>query len=172
MSDGERQLSPEELERFRQLGLRLDREGRWWHEGQIVEHRGLARALTRWIDRLPDGRFIVRLDAERFAYVDVEDAPFIVATVLLDREADGVHVSLQLSDGSSEELAYETLSVGPDNALYCEVKAGRFSARFSRAAYYLLGELIEEAEGGGFGLHAAGGVWPLGTASRTTPPAE
>ena len=160
MTDGERQLSPEEIERFRQLGLRLDREGRWWHEGQLVEHRGLARALTRWIDKLPDGRFVVRLDAERFAYVEVEDAPFIVTTVLLDREADEVHVGLQLSDGSSEELPYDTLRVGPDNALYCEVKGGRFSARFSRAAYYLLGELIEEADGD-FGLRAAGGLWPL-----------
>ena len=156
----ERQLRPEELERFRQLGLRLDREGRWWHEGQIVAHRGLALALSRWIDRLPDGRFIVRLDAERFAYVDVEDAPFIVTTVLLDREADGVRAGLQLNDGSSEELAYDTLSVGADNALYCMVKEGRFSARFSRAAYYLLGELIEEAEQG-FALRAGGGLWPL-----------
>ena len=162
MSDDERQPTAEELERFRQLGLRLDRDARWWHEGQLVEHRGLALALSRWIDRLEDGRFIVRLDAERFAYVEVEDAPFVVTTVLLEHEADGVHVSLQLSDGSLEELAYDTLGVGADNALYCEVKAGRFSARFSRSAYYLLGELIEEAEGG-FALRAGGGLWPLRT---------
>jgi uncharacterized protein len=160
MSEQERQLSPEEIDRFRQLGLRLDREGRWWHEGQPVQHRGLALALSRWLDRLPDGRFIVRLDAERFAYVEVEDAPFVVTTVLLDRGADGVHVTAQLNDDSAEELDYDTLRVGADNALYCEVKQRRFSARFSRAAYYLLGELIEEADGS-FSLRAAGGLWPL-----------
>ena len=30
------------IERLRQSGLRLDRQGRWWHEGQPVAHQGLS----------------------------------------------------------------------------------------------------------------------------------
>jgi uncharacterized protein len=158
------------IERLRQSGLRLDREGRWWHEDEQVIHAGLAAALNRWLDRIEDGRYVVRLDAERYAYVEVEDAPYQVLTVELERTASGegsrgaamagVSVHLQLSDGEEEELDYGSLRVGEAHALYCRVKEGRFAARFSRQAYYLIGELLEEGPDG-FALRAAGQLWPI-----------
>lgn len=144
------------IESLREIGLRLDREGRFWHEGELVRHPGLARALHRWLDRLDDGRFIVRLDAQRFAYVEVEDAPYIVRTIVF---GDADQVLLELSDETSEELAYDTLRVGDDHALYCEVH-GRFEARFSRQAYYLLSERIVEHEHG-YALRAARQEWAI-----------
>ncbi len=161
MTEGsrERGLDPALLEHWRRTGLRLDREGRWWHEGDPVEHDGLRRALFRWLDRLEDGRFVLRLDEERFAFVEVEDTPFIVRTLDLETTSKEVRITLHLNDGREEELAYGSLSVAPDNALTCEVY-GRFRARFSRGAYYLLGELIEETDAG-FSLRAAGQLWPV-----------
>ena len=51
----------------RESGLRLDREVRWWHEGHVVEHEGVARAFHRWLDRLDDeGRYVLRLDDDRY----------------------------------------------------------------------------------------------------------
>jgi hypothetical protein len=156
------------LEQYRRIGLRLDRQGRFWHQGELVAHHGLAAALHRWLDRLDDGRYVVRLDAERYAYVEVEDAPYQVRSIAIERGAEGepgLRVFLALSDGSEEELAYGTLGVGADDALYCRVKGGRFEARFGRPAYYLLGELIEgeEDERGAprFVLRAAGERWPI-----------
>ena len=55
---------------------------------------------------------------------------------------------LSLSDDSTETLEPAGLRVGKDNVLYCTVKAGRFPARFNRAAYYQLSEYIEEGEDG------------------------
>jgi len=164
-SDDEEEARRLLLEQVRQSGLRLDREGRWWHQGELVEHAGLKGALNRWLDQLEDGRFVVRLDAERYAFVEVEDAPFQVLTVELWRgpAEPAAHVELHLSDGSEEELAYDSLRVGAGHALYCRVK-GRFTARFSRQAYYLLGELLEEAPTG-IALRAAGQLWPIGLAS-------
>lgn len=159
---GDQELSVGLIEQWRQTGLRLDRQGRWWHEGDLVEHEGLRRALFSWLDRLEDGRFILRLDGDRFAYVEVEDTPFIVRAIELSTSTQGVRVVLHLNDGGEEELAYGTLKVEPDNALTCEVR-GRFRARYSRGAYYQLGELIEESEGG-FSLRAAGQLWPLDAA--------
>ncbi len=148
------------IERLRETGLRLDREGRWWHEGRPVEHAGLSRALHRWLGRLEDGRYVLRLDADRYAYVEVEDAPYLVRTLELERTPVGVRVHVLLSDESEEELDYPSLTVGEGHALYCRVKGG-LPARFSRAAYQLLGELVEEVPGG-FALRAAGALWPIG----------
>jgi len=144
------------IERLRRTGLRLDREGRWWHEGEQVTHRRLAMVLNRWLDRLGDGRYILRLDAERYAYVEVEDAPFQVLTL----EQRGEALWLTLSDGSEEELAYGSLTEGEGGALYCQVR-GRFTARFSRQAQQLIAPMVEQGEPG-FALRAAGKSWPIG----------
>jgi hypothetical protein len=157
--EDEAALRRELEERVRRSGLRLDREGRWWHEGELVAHAGLAAALNRWLDRLEDGRYVVRLDAERYAYVEVEDAPYQVLTVEIERGPEGPRVYLKLSDGGQEELDYGSLRVGAAHALYCHVK-GRMAARFSRQAYYLLGELLEESPEG-FALRAAGQLFPI-----------
>ena len=98
------------LERVRQSGIRVDREGRFVHEGSEVTHEGLRRALFRWLDRLPppDGRYVLRLDAERFAYLDVDDTPLVARAARID--PDG-RVLLALSDGTEEPLDPETLTV-------------------------------------------------------------
>ena len=55
------------LERIRRSGIRVDREGRFVHDGAEVTHEGLKRALFRWFDRLPppDARYVLRLDEQR-----------------------------------------------------------------------------------------------------------
>lgn len=147
------------LELARESRLRLDRDGRWWHEGTLVQHQRLAAALHRWLDRLDDGRYVVRLDEARYAYVEVEDAPYLVRTLDLSGEEQ---VRLTLSDGSEETLAPATLAVGGDDALYCRVKGGRFEARFSRAAHNTLAQQVEEDGESGFALRLGSRLWPVG----------
>ena len=67
------------IERLRRSGIRVDREGRFIHEGAEVTHVGLRQALFRWLDRLPppDARYVLRLDERRFAYLDVDDTPLV-----------------------------------------------------------------------------------------------
>lgn len=150
------QLTPEMIERLRQTGIRLDREGRFWHEGAVVTHRGFQLALLRWLDRLDDGRSILRLDEKRYAYIDVEDAELLA----LSARWDGDRVLLTLNDESEEELAYDSLSVGAGDALYCRVRGGRLTARITTPAYYVLAERIEDGPTG-FSLRAAGGTHPI-----------
>ena len=92
------------LDKIRRSGIRVDREGRFIHEGAEVTHEGLKRALFRWLDRLPppDGRYVLRLDERRFAYLeDVADTPLVARAARID--AAGA-VQLALSDGSEEAL--------------------------------------------------------------------
>lgn len=130
------------IERFRQTGIRLDREGRLWHQGAEITHPGLRLAILRWLDLRDDGRPILRLDERRYAYIDIEDAALLVLSARWDRD----RVWLTLNDGSEEELDYASLTIGAGHALYCTVRGGRLRARLTTAAYYRLATGIQPAD--------------------------
>jgi hypothetical protein len=135
------------LETIRRSGIRLDREGRFIHEGAEVTHEGLKRALFRWLDRLPapDGRYVLRLDERRFAYLeDVADTPLVARAARID-PAGAVH--LALSDGSEEPLDPETLTVDDAGVLRAWVRGGRLEARLASSAAAVVADLVSEADG-------------------------
>jgi len=144
------------IEKFRSIGLSIDRAGRIWHQGQEVTHPRLRRALLKWLDVGDDGRDIVRLDDTRYAYVTIEDAHLRVVSA----RWDGDRVHLVLDDGSDEELDYRSLTLNGGDALYCRVRGGKLRARLSTAAQAVVGERIVE-EGGEFALEADGRRWPI-----------
>ena len=133
--------------RSRESTIRLDAEGRFHHEGLVVEHPGLAAAMHTWIARHPDdGRYILT-NGYDWTYFTVEDAPYVVRSV---RRHEG-NLVLALSDGTEEALRGGPLRLGPDGALYVLVKAGApggpFEAKFSRHAQTLLEPWLEDAGG-------------------------
>src|SRR4051812_19367738 len=132
-------IDPEVIERLRRSGIRIDRDGEFQHEGEPVRHQGLRQALFRWLDRLPDGRHVLRLDAQRFAYVDVDDTPLVARSARLD----GERVRLGLSDASEETLDPSTLDLDPAGVMRCRVRGGRLEARLSSSAAVVVTELIE-----------------------------
>jgi hypothetical protein len=147
-------LSDAQIERLRKSGIRLDAEGRFWHEGQEVTHEGMRHAFFRWLDRNPDGRYVLRLDERRFVYLDVDDSPFVVGSL----RWTGDRAFVRLSDKSEEELDYRSLRLRGGTA-YSTVK-GRFEARFATSAWNALAERLVERDGRVF-FHAAGGPYPL-----------
>lgn len=152
------QLSDEQLERLRRSGIRLDGEGRFWHEGEVVRHAGLRAALWRWLDRNPDGRWVLRLDERRFVYLDVDDAPHAVRSLRWEGDA----AMLRLADDSEEALDPVTLWLAPTGVAYCRVKGGRFAARLLAAAWAALGERIAgDGEGDTLWLDIDGRRVPL-----------
>jgi uncharacterized protein len=133
-------LTDAEIEKLRQSGIRLDAEGRFWHEGAEVQHHGLRAAFWRWLDRNPDGRWVLRLDDKRFVYLYVDDVPYVVRSARWQDD----RAIVRLSDDSEEELAYDTLQLRGGTQPYCRVKSGRFEARVSTLAWNTLAERIED----------------------------
>ena len=149
------------LARLRESHLVLDREGNWFHEGAPVTHPKLAAALHGWIDRDEEtGRYVLRA-GPHWCYIDVEDAPYVVRGLRLEGKPPDMRVHLRLSDGTDEELAYDSLLQKTNNVMYCTVKAGRFRARFSRGAYYSLAQRMELRDDDRALLPAAGAHWPV-----------
>src|SRR5271166_1261909 len=131
--------------RSRESTLRLDGEGRFWHEGQRVEHAGLAAALHRWIARHPDdGRYILT-NGYDWTYFTVADAPYFVRALRLEGP-EPERVVLLLSDESEEEWDPAASRIGADGAVYAPVKAGApggpFEAKFTRHAQASLAPLL------------------------------
>ena len=132
------------IEKLRQSGIRVDREGRFVHEGAEVTHEGLRRALFRWLDRQEDGRYVLRLDERRFAYLDVEDTPLVARAARVDPTGT---VQLALSDGAEEALDPETLTVDAAGVLRAWVRGGRLEARLASSAAAALADLLTELDG-------------------------
>ncbi len=127
----------------RETAIRRDALGRWFHDGQPLEHPNLERAFDRWVERAEDGRYCLKNDIN-WAYIALEGAPFFVRTVQL--LPDGV--DLCLSDDRTERLDPSSLREGPDGALYCEVRGGTLPARFDRHAMQQLEALLREDDRG------------------------
>jgi len=126
--------------RSRESTIRLDADGRFWHEGALVTHRGMQHAFASWIGRHPnDGRYILN-NGYDWTYFTVDDVPYFVRTIHIDPGA----VRLSLSDGTEELLDPTTVCVGERGAVYVRVKGGRFEARFSPEAQTKLEPLIVE----------------------------
>ncbi|HUJ59580.1 MAG TPA: hypothetical protein VLX92_13835 [Kofleriaceae bacterium] len=151
------ELTPELVEKMRAIGLRLDRSGTFWHQGSPVTHARLRQALLRWLDVLPDGRDIVRLDDRRYAYVEIDDAHLRARSAVWR----GDRCFVLWDDDREDELDYASLRQAPDHALYATVR-GRLRGRIAGPAYHAITERVVERDG--FALDAAGRRWPIAEA--------
>jgi hypothetical protein len=124
----------------RETQISIDREGRFFHEGDPITHPALAQMLARWLAVDPEsGRFIVS-NQVNWAFIQVTDTPLVVRA-LTD---DIVH----LSDGTSEPLALATLRLADDGAPYVDVRGGSLPARFGHSAAHEFLSRLEEDAGG------------------------
>jgi len=133
-----------------QSGLRLDREGDFWHRGERIEHARTLAVLHAGIHRAPDGRWATRIGRE-WGYLEVED------TALFVRRVDpSLGPRAQLASGEWREI--ESFALGGD-VLYARIGGER--ARLTRAAQLALADDLRELPGGSFELDLAGKRWPI-----------
>jgi hypothetical protein len=124
----------------------VDKEGAWFHKGAPIIHRELLVLFYQCIRLDEEGDYIIRFK-DQVCRLDVEDTPFVILRtdfVPADRDGKAERFVLHLIDQSQEDLVPESLSIGPAHVLYCKVKGGRFTARFSRPSYYQIAKHIKE----------------------------
>jgi hypothetical protein len=146
-------VDPALLQKLREeSGLRLDKEGRFWHRGEPVEHARTLAVLHQGIHRAPDGRWATRIGKD-WAYLDVEDAALWV------RRVEPLQRRAQLASGEWVELDPAALAAGADDALYTRVRGER--ARLTRPAQLSLAEHLRE-EGSAYSLDLDGQRFAIG----------
>lgn len=119
------------------MKIRIDREGQWYYGDAPIVHPGVRSLFWEHLERTPEGGYRIRMGQE-VCEVEVEDVPFVVRQVELDRWPPRA----LLNDGSWEEFDPRSVRMR-DGVPYVPVKGGAFEARFSRQASYDLLRAVE-----------------------------
>ncbi len=126
-----------------ETSIRRDRQGRWFHEGEPIDHEGVSRSFDMWVERHENGRYVLK-NKVNWAFVEIEGAPIFVRRV----EVGDHEVRLVLSDGRREPLRGDTVRSDRDGGLYCQVRHGRLTAQFSRQAMFDLEPVLDQDDVG------------------------
>lgn len=120
-------------------GMRIDREGRWFHDGQRIEREALVRLFASVLRREPDGRHVLVTPVEKLD-IAVELAALRITAMSHEGEGDACRIAFQVSDGSA-------LILGPKHGLrfvdglpLVTVRGG-IEASFERPVWYELAEV-------------------------------
>jgi len=125
--------------------IRIDKDGVWYYRGAEMYRKDIVQYLYGHIKKDIDGDYYIELSDYDRCKIDVEDTAFIVRSaerVQSDNKQTEM-IKIHLSDGSSEELCLDSLSISGENVLYCQVKGREYKARFSRKSYY---QIISDVE--------------------------
>lgn len=170
-------IDPERLNWLREnSGIRLDVDGRFWHQNEPVEHPGVIRLFRQGLGRSETGRPILRV-GRQWCFIELEDVLFRVRAARCSPEQPGSDedrlgaCTLQLDDGSEEELALRpgVLSLNDDGILYARVRGGSEWARLLPSAQAAIGAWLT-GTAGGFALRAREGEVPVEAYPATPSP--
>ncbi len=137
-------------------GISLDREQRWWHDGERVEHPNIIEAFNKGLKVQDDGRYKLEFGND-WCFVEVQGSAY--RALVLD-EAEGGRLSIRLSDRTAEWLDVASLALDAEGVMTAAVKGGKARARFSREVQFALGERVVQ-EGGALKLKVEGQMVPL-----------
>lgn len=154
----------------RDFAIRIDADGRWYHQGGIIGRKALVRTLAALLLRLDDGSHWLVNPAE-YGRIEVEDVPFVASRVMAS--GTGLGQVIRMTTNLEEACALDadhplTVRQGanPDEPRpYVRVR-GWLEARVDRQGYY---DLVESGveRNGVVGVWSSGEFFPLGPAAES-----
>lgn len=142
----ERRLPPVDQwnpERCGHSGMRIARDGTWYHEGAPIRRPAMVRLFSTVLRREPDGRHVLVTPVEKLD-ITVEATAFRATGMRVDGEGRSQRIILALDSG-------DAVVIGPEHPLRIEadengpsprvlVRHG-LEAELARPVYYELAEL-------------------------------
>ena len=129
-------------------GMRIARDGTWYHEGQPIRRPAMVRLFSTVLRREPDGSHVLVTPIEKLT-IDVDGAAFRAIACNSEGAGENRQIALQLDSG-------DAIIVGRDHPLTLADDDGSLSPRvlvrhgleaeLTRPVYYELAE-IALAEG-------------------------
>ena len=157
----ERRLPPVDQwnpERCGHSGMRIARDGTWYHDGSPIRRPAMVRLFSTVLRREPDGRHVLVTPVEKLD-IEVESTAFRAVAMETDGEGRERRIAFKLDSG-------DALILGPDHPLrVVETAQGPsprllvrhgLEAELSRPVYYELAQIaLSEGE-------EPAGVWSGG----------
>jgi hypothetical protein len=142
----ERRLPPVDQwnpERHGHSGMRIARDGTWYHEGVPIRRPAMVRLFSSVLRREPDGRHVLVTPAEKLD-IDVESTAFRAIDLRVEGEGRDRRIAFALDSGDAvilgpdHPLRIVDTATGPSPRLL--VRHG-LEAELTRSVYYDLAEL-------------------------------
>lgn len=134
-------------------GIRIDGEGRWWHDGDLVTREALVRLFASVLRREPDGSHVLVTPIEKLD-IDVEFAALRVLAIVREGDGRDQRIAAQINDGSVVMLdAEHPLSLRRGRPVVAV--HGGLEASLARPVWQELAELALD--------HDPPGIWSHGT---------
>ena len=152
----ERRLPPVEQwnpERCGHSGMRIARDGTWYHQGAPIRRPAMVRLFSTVLRREPDGRHMLVTPVEMLE-IDVESTAFRTVEMASEGQGRERRIAFKLDSGDAVILGVEHPLLLAETPRIL-VRHG-LEAELSRPIYYELAE-IALAEG-----HDPPGVWSEG----------
>lgn len=144
-------------QRSSEIDIRIDRQGRWYYRGSIIERSRMVALFSTILWREEDEYFLIT--PQEKLRIEVEDAPFVA--MLMKVNGSDQSQSLRFTDNAGNQFNADAehrlwLSQSRDDqpAPYVIVRRN-LPALLSRAVYYQLAELLVEHQ-------SLPGVWSEG----------
>ena len=138
--------------------IHFGKDGWWYANDERIQNQRINKLFSQCLQKTPRGEYEIVLGRDR-ARVEIEDTPYVVTQVAGDPERG---FTLRLNDESQERLSPDTLVIGANDVLYCQVKGQKHAARFLRPAYYQLTQYVQPAAAGeGFVLQIGETPYPI-----------
>ena len=152
----QRRLPPVEgwnPERCGHSGMRIARDGTWYHQGAPIRRPAMVRLFSTVLRREPDGRHVLVTPVEKLE-IDVESTAFRAVEMASEGQGRERRIAFKLDSGDAVILGVEHPLLLAETPRIL-VRHG-LEAEVSRPIYYELAE-IALAEG-----HDPPGVWSEG----------
>ncbi len=140
-------------------GMRIARDGTWYHEGRPIERAAMVRLFSSVLRREPDGSHVLVTPAEKLL-IDVELAPFVATAMAVEGEGIGQRLAFQLNSGDAVILGKDHPLRMQDGVPLLLVRGG-LEASLARPVYYELAELALKDGASPAGVWSDGAFFPL-----------
>lgn len=142
--------------------MRIARDGRWYHQGGLIERHALVQLFSRLLRREGDQYFLVT-PVEKLT-ISVDDAPFV--SINIDVQGEGCEQSLYVTTNLQD-----TVLIGPEHPLRVEIDphtqepspyvsiGDNLSVLLQRSDFY---QLVEHAQERVVDGQPVMGVWSQG----------
>ena len=153
-------------ERCGDSGMRIARDGTWYHQGSPINRPAMVRLFSTVLRREPDGSHVLVTPVEKLE-IDVESTAFRAVGMHTEGEGRDRQIALSLDSGDAviagpeHPISIVASEHGPSPRL--GVRHG-LEAELSRAIYYELAEIALAED------HDPPGIWSDGAFFPLSPP--